>query len=135
MSHTTAAAPNLTLHNLKRVQAGLAGRVLGRDLAFAGTTEGTDPDNNNARGEGQVTQNGHDVTINNGIGGGDWEDAKMWEQEDDDGNEQMINGDDDDQDEEAPTAATGGIDKEERKRKKKERRLAEKKAKGSNKNN
>ncbi|RJE17353.1 hypothetical protein PHISCL_10310, partial [Aspergillus sclerotialis] len=34
VSRTTSAAPNLALHNLKRVQAGLAGEVLGRDLAI-----------------------------------------------------------------------------------------------------
>lgn len=34
VSRTTASAPNLILHNLKRVQAGLAGETLGRDLTI-----------------------------------------------------------------------------------------------------
>ncbi|KAJ5759662.1 hypothetical protein N7520_006818 [Penicillium odoratum] len=42
VSRTTAAAPNLILHNLKRVQAGLAGEVLGTDLTFAKQNPGED---------------------------------------------------------------------------------------------
>ncbi|KAK2752321.1 hypothetical protein FQN55_007361 [Onygenales sp. PD_40] len=40
VSANTGSAPNLIIHNLKRVQAGLAGEVLGRDLTFAGEGEG-----------------------------------------------------------------------------------------------
>ncbi|KKZ64999.1 hypothetical protein EMCG_09079, partial [[Emmonsia] crescens] len=35
VSANTGSTPNLIIHNLKRVQAGLAGEVLGRDLTFA----------------------------------------------------------------------------------------------------
>lgn len=34
VSANSGSTPNLIIHNLKRVQAGLAGEVLGRDLAF-----------------------------------------------------------------------------------------------------
>lgn len=114
VSRSTAAAPNLILHNLKRVQAGLAGEVLGRDLSLA-----------NLNGESA------DATLqtkNAPAGEGDWEDAKKFELEafvpvqDEDPTPNM------DVDAAEP-AQDGAIDKEERKRKKKERRLAEKKAK------
>src|SRR5215471_15852061 len=35
VSGNTGSAPNLVIHNLKRVQAGLAGEFLGKDLTFA----------------------------------------------------------------------------------------------------
>ncbi|PLB34414.1 uncharacterized protein BDW47DRAFT_112248 [Aspergillus candidus] len=108
VSRTTAAAPNLMLHNLKRVQAGLAGEVLGRDLALA-----------NLSAEGGAAQTN---------GGAEWEDAKEFEvkeqpdvvqyEDEGEGVPMEVDGD-----------GEGGVDKEERKRKKKERRLAEKKAK------
>ncbi|KAB8070493.1 hypothetical protein BDV29DRAFT_33263 [Aspergillus leporis] len=109
-SRTTAAAPNLTIHNLKRVKAGLAGEVLGRDLALAKLEEGDAQQQAGANGE--------------------WEDAKKFEegvnadavQDENDAQVQMDVDDDAEQN-------TGGLDKEERKRKKKERRLAEKRAK------
>lgn len=111
VSRTTAAAPNLTIHNLKRVKAGLAGEVLGRDLALAKLEEG------DAQQQRQVGTNG------------DWEDAKKFAegehadavQDEDDAQGQMEVDD--------ARENTGGLDKEERKRKKKERRLAEKRAK------
>lgn len=34
VSANSGSTPNLIIHNLKRVQAGLAGEVLGRDLVF-----------------------------------------------------------------------------------------------------
>ncbi|PYH93749.1 hypothetical protein BO71DRAFT_354694, partial [Aspergillus ellipticus CBS 707.79] len=104
LSRTTAAAPNLILHNLKRVQAGLAGEVLGRDLALAKFS---------AAEEG-----------NEG-----WEDPKKTTEEAtaEEGNQEQMEWDAVEP-EQNPEAA-GGLDKEERKRKKKERRLAEKKAK------
>ncbi|RAL08977.1 uncharacterized protein BO97DRAFT_408040 [Aspergillus homomorphus CBS 101889] len=116
LSRTTAAAPNLMLHNLKRVQAGLAGEVLGRDLTLAKLMAGED-------GDAQQTPDAAQ--------GQDWEDAQKFQQEgeavedaqdpmDADVNMEQDQGDD---------AAAGGIDKEERKRRKKERRLAEKRAK------
>lgn len=108
VSRTTAAAPNLILHNLKRVQAGLAGEVLGRDLSVIGD-EGT--------------------VLPPSAENGDWQDAKQFEQEANadeqqdsmeiDAVQQQLNED---------TTTTGGIDKEERKRKKKERKLAERRA-------
>lgn len=108
VSRTTASAPNLILHNLKRVQAGLGGETLGRDLtmvrmdhegdknAHAGADAGAD-----AQGDGDVQGQGQ---------GQEGQDMEM-----------VVEDEADD--------AAGGIDKEERKRKKKERRLAEKKAK------
>ncbi|RAQ58438.1 hypothetical protein COH20_001271 [Aspergillus flavus] len=111
VSRTTAAAPNLTIHNLKRVKAGLAGEVLGRDLALAKLEEG------DAQQQQQVGANG------------DWEDAKKFQEgengdavQDENDAQGQMEVDDAEQD-------AGALDKEERKRKKKERRLAEKRAK------
>ncbi|KAJ9190961.1 hypothetical protein DTO164E3_1454 [Paecilomyces variotii] len=111
VSRTTSAAPNLILHNLKRVQAGLAGEVLGRDLTVAKLE--TEPQ----------TEEPADGTTEG------WVDKEKWQQADEEGgpadayeaeeNDQM-----DVQDSQEPA-----VDKEERKRKKKERRLAEKRAK------
>ncbi|KAE8144521.1 hypothetical protein BDV25DRAFT_91726 [Aspergillus avenaceus] len=114
VSRTTAAAPNLTIHNLKRVKAGLAGEVLGRDLALAKIEEGDAQ-------QQQQQQAG---------GSGDWQDPQQFEERVDEDPAQE--GDDDaqgqmDVDETGENA--GAVDKEERKRKKKERRLAEKRAK------
>ncbi|KAL4890914.1 hypothetical protein BDV59DRAFT_75336 [Aspergillus ambiguus] len=115
VSRTTAAAPNLILHNLKRVQAGLAGEVLGRDLSLANLT-----------GEGaEATLQAKDAAP---TGEGDWEDAKKFEQVEnaevpDDEPTSMMDVD------AAEPAQDGAIDKEERKKRKKERRLAEKRAK------
>ncbi|KNG90815.1 hypothetical protein ANOM_000915 [Aspergillus nomiae NRRL 13137] len=108
VSRTTAAAPNLTIHNLKRVKAGLAGEVLGRDLALAKLEEG----------------DAQPVGAN-----GDWEDAKKFQEGENgdvmqDENDVQGQMEVDDAEQEA-----GALDKEERKRKKKERRLAEKRAK------
>ncbi|KAJ5542492.1 hypothetical protein N7535_004914 [Penicillium sp. DV-2018c] len=108
VSRTTAAAPNLILHNLKRVQAGLAGEVLGRDLTVAKQNPGEEyldvaagiaPANNQDQ-EQQVE--GDDLVMN---------DAEF------------------ETEAEAFADQEAGLDKEERKRKKKERRLAEKKEK------
>jgi hypothetical protein len=127
----TTGAPNLTLHTLKRFQAGLAGQVLGQDLSLqahgvgrrrfaskqTGDEEDDDADNINANGQG-------------------WEDRRRFEvaPEDDDGatetqfdfeKETVIQVNEDGM----PISSSGKIDKEERKRKKKERRQAEKRAK------
>ncbi|KAL2007050.1 hypothetical protein VTN00DRAFT_8488 [Thermoascus crustaceus] len=118
VSHTTAAAPNLILHNLKRVQAGLAGEVLGRDLTFA--KMGGDGDEESGQQDGQQQE---------GVNGGEgWQDREKWEQQDeaDGGNGKNT---EDNMEVDNETAPSGGIDKEERKRKKKERRQAEKRAK------
>ncbi|KAI2930790.1 hypothetical protein CBS147320_3046 [Aspergillus niger] len=112
-SRTTAAAPNLILHNLKRVQAGLAGEVLGRDLALAKLSAGEE-------GNAQQAEAGTEG----------WEDPKKLQEE-------VVAADDDDDvrmdmdvvETEQNAEAAAGLDKEERKRKKKERRLAEKGAK------
>ncbi|KAJ9374967.1 hypothetical protein DTO282E5_522 [Paecilomyces variotii] len=111
VSRTTSAALNLILHNLKRVQAGLAGEVLGRDLTVAKLE--TEPQTEE---QADGTKEG-------------WVDKEKWQQADEEGgpadayeaeeNDQM-----DVQDSQEPA-----VDKEERKRKKKERRLAEKRAK------
>lgn len=118
ISRTTAAAPNLILHNLKRVQAGLAGEVLGRDLTLAKINAG----------EALQGESGDNVV---------WEDPTKHEQvaaDDamDDGEEERG---EDDEEQEQQLGRVGGeadehtVDKEERRRKKKERRLAEKRAK------
>jgi hypothetical protein len=123
VSRTTAAAPNLTLHNLKRVQAGLAGEVLGRDLTLP----------NGTQVEPQPQQNDED----NAAGGQEgWEDREKWQLEaggegvGKDREQDFVDntGDDIEVDEEGMPIEPGKIDKEERKRKKKERRQAEKKA-------
>lgn len=123
-SRTTAAAPNLTLHNLKRIQAGLAGEILGRDLSLTTATEAAarTPKKN----KGSEKQEGQEEQ---------WENKEKWELEqgqglggDEDGIELLntttgeeieVDGD--------GMPVTGVISKEERKRRKKERRLAERK--------
>ncbi|KAF7160582.1 hypothetical protein CNMCM5623_006203 [Aspergillus felis] len=119
ISRTTAAAPNLILHNLKRVQAGLAGEVLGRDLTLAKINAG----------EALQGESGDNVV---------WEDPTKHEQvaADDamDDDEEEMRGEDDEEKEQQLGRVEGEadentVDKEERKRKKKERRLAEKRAK------
>lgn len=107
VSRTTASAPNLILHNLKRVQAGLAGETLGRDLTIV-----------------KMDMEGDTGAAATAAAGGSGTEATGAE-----GQEQAFEGQmevDGDADGDA-----GGIDKEERKRKKKERRLAEKKAKAN----
>jgi hypothetical protein len=109
VSRTTAAAPNLILHNLKRVQAGLAGELLGRDLTVAkqnpgedyldvaaGVVKNQDAEQNEQEGEDE------DFVMDDAEFGGEAE--AFADQQD-------------------------GISKEERKRLKKERRLMEKKGK------
>lgn len=126
-SRTTAAAPNLTLHNLKRIQAGLAGEILGRDLSLTTPTEAAaartpKKSKGGEKGEGQEEQ---------------WENKEKWELEqgqalggDEDGTELLntTTGEEIEVDEEG-MPVTGPISKEERKRIKKERRLAERKTK------
>ncbi|KAJ5215935.1 uncharacterized protein N7498_002342 [Penicillium cinerascens] len=108
VSRTTAAAPNLILHNLKRVQAGLSGEVLGADLTVAKQNPGeeyldiaagavSNGNQNEGENEEQV------LDLNMAEDGFETEAGAFEEQQ--------------------------SLDKEERKRKKKERRQAEKKAK------
>ncbi|EYE94777.1 uncharacterized protein EURHEDRAFT_412591 [Aspergillus ruber CBS 135680] len=99
VSRTTASAPNLILHNLKRVQAGLAGEVLGRDL----TMIRMEPEPENGEGVYEAGQ----------------EQERVVEEKEKPVDMEMMEMDGEGE----------GVDKEERKRKKKERRLAEKKAK------
>lgn len=114
VSRTTSAAPNLILHNLKRVQAGLAGEVLGRDLTVQKMNPGEDYLDVPAAGtSANQLENGE------GQGEGEKDDLEMKDVEMETEAEAFA-------EQEEQSAA---VDKEERKRKKKERRLAEKKAK------
>ncbi|KAJ5320248.1 hypothetical protein PENANT_c010G11434 [Penicillium antarcticum] len=106
VSRTTAAAPNLILHNLKRVQAGLSGEHLGRDLTVAKQNPGE-----------EYLDVAAGVVPNN------------VEHEADEGNDLEMNEAEFETEAEAFAEQEAGIDKEERKRKKKERRMAEKKDK------
>ncbi|KAJ5171528.1 uncharacterized protein N7500_004311 [Penicillium coprophilum] len=106
VSRTTAAAPNLILHNLKRVQAGLAGELLGRDLTVAKQNPGEDYLDVAA---GIAQTNKHEQL--------------------DESDDIVMNDAEFGVEAEAFANQEAGIDKEERKRKKKERRLAEKKGK------
>jgi hypothetical protein len=123
ISRTTAAAPNLTLHNLKRVQAGLAGETLGRDLTLSTGS----PPKPEEKEEAEADEGGAD-------GVAQWEDRQKWELEAGEGvakdrsadftntTEAQVEVDQDGMPVDAP------IDKEERKRRKKERKQLEKKA-------
>ncbi|EEA22801.1 hypothetical protein TMatcc_001660 [Talaromyces marneffei ATCC 18224] len=123
-SRTTAAAPNLTLHNLKRIQAGLAGEILGRDLSLTTATEAAARTPKKSKGEKQEEQEEQ------------WENKEKWELEqgqglgcDEDGIELLntTTGEEIEVDEDG-MPITRVIDKAERKRRKKERKQAEKKA-------
>lgn len=120
-SRTTADAPNLTLHNLKRIQKSLEGEVLGSDLALSTAAAAT----KTAKSQGANTTNGDTTAENNE---GQWEDKEQWElgQESaiSDGAEKLNNA----MRKEIVVDDNGLpiIDKEERKRAKKERRKAEK---------
>lgn len=121
ISRTTAAAPNLTLHNLKRVQAGLAGETLGRDLTLS---TGSQPKTE----EKEEAEEGQEESKEQ------WEDRQKWELEAGEGvakdrsadftnnTTAQVEVDQDGMPVDAP------IDKEERKRRKKERKQLEKKA-------
>lgn len=113
VSRTTAAAPNLILHNLKRVQAGLGGEVLGRDLTVAKQNPGEEYLDVAA---GAVSNTNHDQ---DGEPVEKDEDLEMKEAEFETEAEAFA----------VQEGKQAAVDKEERKRKKKERRQAEKKAK------
>ncbi|EED15258.1 conserved hypothetical protein [Talaromyces stipitatus ATCC 10500] len=130
-SRTTAAAPNLTLHNLKRIQAGLAGEILGRDLSLSTTAAETTQSRTPKKSKGDKTGAGDERKQEE-----QWEDREKWELEqgqglggEEDGTELLntTTGEEIEVDEDG-MPVTGVIDKEERKRRKKERRQAEKKA-------
>jgi hypothetical protein len=127
VSRTTTLAPNLILHNLKRVQAGLAGEVLGRDLTLP---TGAQPQPEEQENE---QQQGADGDVTAAAGGDSWEDRQNWDLGLSNGEQQGETGDFTPTEEQIQVDEDGmpvtKIDKEERKRKKKERRQAEKKAK------
>ncbi|KAN0075700.1 hypothetical protein V8E54_006970 [Elaphomyces granulatus] len=128
----TTGAPNLTLHTLKRVQAGLAGQVLGQDLSLQAHGGGGRRFASEQTGD---EEDDYADRINANDQG--WEDRRRFEvaPEDDDGattetqfdfeKETVIQVNEDGM----PISSSGKVDKEERKRKKKERRQAEKRAK------
>ncbi|KAL1958753.1 hypothetical protein VTO42DRAFT_3872 [Malbranchea cinnamomea] len=134
VSANTGAAPNLVLHNLKRVQAGLAGQILGRDLTFlnqAGVFEL----------QSHQFTDGQDWSGQKGKKGADdgWQDAQVFAREqvdlveggdgEDQGDKAELQIRDDMEVDDIPRKET--IDKEERKRRKKERRKEEKRAKAA----
>lgn len=115
VSANTGAAPNLIIHNLRRIRAGLAGELLGNDLTFS-----------------QLSEEGTAADCNIG-----WQDMGAYEQ----GQEAIdVAGSDEEQD---PTIQPSNemevepyemesqtkVDKEERKKRKKERRKSEKQSK------
>lgn len=104
VSRTTAAAPNLILHNLKRVEAGLSGEVLGRDLTVAKQNPGEEY-----------------LDIAAGVSN------NLNEGEEEQGNDLGM-AEEGFETEAGAFEAQESIDKNERKRLKKERRVAEKKA-------
>lgn len=109
VSRTTASAPNLILHNLKRVQAGLSGEILGRDLTVAKQNPG----------EGYMDVVAGAVPADQTGDAGDDQDLAMKDPEFPAEAEAF----------ESQEQGQAAVDKEERKKKKKERRQAEKKAK------
>lgn len=114
VSRTTAAAPNLILHNLKRVQAGLAGEILGRDLTVAKQNPGEEYLDVAA---GAMSNTNENQDADEGVENN--EDLKMKDTEIETEAEAFA----------LQEGKQAAVDKEERKRKKKERRQAEKKAK------
>lgn len=144
VSANVGSAPNLVIHNLERVRAGLAGEFLGRDLTLENQEGGVFELHSLNVGDGQ-NWGGEKSGRGKKGGGGDeisgWEDLEAFERKQTD----LVQGGDGEEedygavqnqvenvvdvDDTGMPAQTGKIDKEERKRKKKERRKAEKKAK------
>jgi len=128
VSGNAGSAPNLIIHNLKRVQEGLAGKVLGTDLTFT-----------KLGGEGIFELQSHN--FGDGLNWGDgkvqainddgWQDLQSYErQQIEEIKQEEVRetlGDRMDIDEVRMPQKTK-IDKEERRLKKKERRKAEKRA-------
>jgi hypothetical protein len=129
VSRNTGSAPNLVIHNLKRIQAGLAGEVLGKDLTFAKLgAEGIFELQSHNVGDGLNWGDGKGQEVN----GDGWRDLQNYEKQQVEGTEQQekvreVIGDRMDVDE-TGTAQKAKINKKERKQKKKERRKAEKRA-------
>ena len=137
VSANTGAAPNLVLHNLKRVQAGLAGEILGRDLTFtndAGVFELQSDQLTDGQDWAGARQKGKKNAADDG-----WQDAADFAREQVD---LVEGGDGDEQGDELEQKLHHEmeiddmpkeevVDKEERKRKKKERRKAEQRAKAA----
>ena len=144
VSANVGSAPNLVIHNLERVQAGLAGKFLGRDLALENQEGGVFELHSHNVGDGQ-SWGGESSRKKGGDDTGGWEDLQTFERkqtdlvEGGDGEEEAygtVQGRVEDAvevDETGMPTPKGKIDKEERKRKKKERRKAEKKAKTTDK--
>ncbi|EFR01677.1 hypothetical protein MGYG_04680 [Nannizzia gypsea CBS 118893] len=130
------SSPNLVIHNLKRVQAGLAGEVLGKDLIYAKL------ENEGGAAGGVFELHSHNATDGQNWGGKKrdtaavtgWQDLQSYEREQTDiveagdGDEEVVAVEDNIEAVE-DAQEEGKIDKEERKRRKKERRKQEQKAK------
>jgi hypothetical protein len=138
VSANTGATQNLVIHNLKRVQAGLAGEILGRDLTFANQA-GTFELQSHQFTDGQDwsgTGGKANAAVND-----EWQDLQSYEREqvdlvqagDEDGAEDVAvqtPAEQMDVDDEG-MPRVGKIDKEERKRAKKERKKAEQRARAA----
>ncbi|EAS28349.1 uncharacterized protein CIMG_09553 [Coccidioides immitis RS] len=143
VSANTGSAPNLVIHSLKRVCAGLGGEVLGRDIVLEqqlqqgdqGAKNFTDGEDWGGKPKGKKAPAGEKRVDG-------WQDLESFEREQLD----LVDGGDGDEEENVgPTVAEENvgvedydiavkeatIDKEERKRKKKERRKAEQRARAS----
>lgn len=89
VSRTTASAPNLILHNLKRVQAGLAGETLGRDLTIvkmdmegdAGAADAADAEGQAQGQDTQALEGQMEVDAEEDAGGIDKEERKRKKKE------------------------------------------------------
>ena len=141
VSANTGAAPNLVLHNLKRVQAGLAGEILGRDLTFTNDSGVFELQSDQLTDGQDWTGAGSGAGRKGKKGGADdgWQDAQTFAREQVD----LVEGGDGDEPgdeveqkmehemEIDAMPAEQVVDKEERKRKKKERRQAEQRAKAA----
>ncbi|KAI1923459.1 hypothetical protein LOZ45_005015 [Ophidiomyces ophidiicola] len=133
ISANAGLAPNLAIHNLKRVQAGLAGEVLGRDFILEMQLQQPEFEPVQDTTEGAPTE---DTKRDS-----EWQDLDKFEREQVD----LVQGGDGEDEENAGATVTdpamdadgdatpkdAAINKEERKRKKKERRKAEQRAKAS----
>ncbi|KAI5300140.1 hypothetical protein KEM56_002695 [Ascosphaera pollenicola] len=126
VSANSGAAPNLIIHNLRRVQAGLAGEILGQDPVFAKLEAGDfdlSPDN---FGPGDAKKSEQSA---------EWQDLQTFEREQevidvagDDGEEAQEGIDVGDPDVMDTEVDTSTITKEQRKKNKAERRKAEQRA-------
>lgn len=125
VSGNTGSAPNLVIHNLKRVQAGLAGEVLGKDLTFARLGgEGIFELGSRNLGDGLNWGDGKAQEVNDD----GWQDLQSYEmQQIKETGQEEVRGPSDDSNKDGMPQKTK-VDKEERKRKKRERRKAERRS-------